>query len=157
MTVTYLQAPKNVSKEGRGDAVASVTFLPLQPLPLALLFPSNSAGRRDACVLWGHLHLRFQCQICAFTHRSFLSSSVIRPMRMLLSSSRKLDGGGRRNKLSSSNTGTYCCSHNCSYQARKSHNFFASAQSPSRDKAPAKPRWQPPQPETSAWHIPKGV
>lgn len=51
-------------------------FPPLQPLPLALLFPSNSACRVDACVLWGYLHLRFQCQICAFTHLSFLSSSV---------------------------------------------------------------------------------
>ena len=92
MTVTFLQAPKKVSKEGRGDAVASVSFLPLQPLPLALLFPSNSACRRDACVLWGCLHLCLQCQICAFTHQSFLSS-VIQPMIMPLSSSRRLDRG----------------------------------------------------------------
>lgn len=92
MTVTFLQVPKKVSK-GRGDAVASVTFVPLQPLPLALLSPSSSACRRDACALWGYLHLRLQCQICAFTRRSFLSSSVIQPVIMPLSSSGRLDGG----------------------------------------------------------------
>jgi len=77
----------------RGNTVASVTFLSLQLLPLTLLFPSNSACRSDACVLWGCLHLCFQCQICAFTHRSFLCLSVIRPMTVLLSSSQRLDEG----------------------------------------------------------------
>lgn len=75
VTATFLPAPEC---PGKDVAMLCPRVLSSPRQSLALLFPSNSARRRGAGVLWGYL--RRQCQICAPTHQSLLSSSVIRPM-----------------------------------------------------------------------------
>lgn len=66
---------------------------PLQLLPLALVSQQLCLQARCLSVLWGYLHLSLQCQICDFTHQSFLSWSVIWAVITPLCSSGGLNEG----------------------------------------------------------------